>query len=141
MARVKIDLPAHFIFSTILTIRVYDLNYGAHLGNDRVLALMHEARVQMLRYLGFDNERNGIEGKGIIMSDAAVIAEGFYEDKINIKIGATDLSRVSFDLVYLMEKSNGKELARGKTGIVCFDYELGKAISIPETLKNKLVFE
>jgi len=141
MARVKIDLPAQFIFSTSLSIRVYDLNYGAHLGNDRVLALMHEARVQMLKYLGFNNERNGIEGKGIIMSDAAVVykAEGFYDDNITIKIGATDLSRVSFDLVYLMEKNNGKELARGKTGIVCFDYELGKAISIPEPLKNKLV--
>lgn len=142
MARIKIELPEKFIFSTTVPIRVYDLNYGAHLGNDRVLALMHEARVQMLKHLGFDNERNGIEGKGIIMGDAAVVykAEGFYGDEIRIKIGAADISRVSFDLVYLLEKvDKGKELARGKTGIICFDYESGKTISIPETLKNKLV--
>ncbi len=142
MARIKIELPEKFIFSTSLPIRVYDLNYGAHLGNDRVLAIMHEARVQMLKHLGYDNERNGIEGKGIIMGDAAVVYknEGFYGDEIRISIGVADISRVSFDLIYLLEKVfDGKELARGKTGIVYFDYEKGMTVSIPETLMNKLV--
>lgn len=142
MARIKIELPEKFIFSTTLPVRVYDLNYGAHLGNDRVLAIMHEARVQMLKHLGYDNERNGIEGKGIIMGDAAVVYknEGFYGDEIRISIGAVDISRVSFDLIYLLEKVyDGKELARGKTGIVYFDYEKGMTVSIPETLMNKLV--
>ena len=33
MGRVKLELPETFSFSTELTVRVTDLNYGGHLGN------------------------------------------------------------------------------------------------------------
>ncbi|MEC9409439.1 MAG: hypothetical protein VYD52_03175, partial [Pseudomonadota bacterium] len=48
MARVNLELPDVFTFSTHLTVRVSDINYGNHLGNDRMISLLHEAR---LRYL------------------------------------------------------------------------------------------
>jgi hypothetical protein len=39
MARVKIDLPDKFIFKTEIPIRINDINYGGHLGNDAVLSI------------------------------------------------------------------------------------------------------
>jgi hypothetical protein len=45
MPRLKLELPAGFPFRTTLTVRVTDLNYGNHLGNDALLGLLHEARV------------------------------------------------------------------------------------------------
>ena len=40
MARLHLDLPEHFIYATDLTVRVNDLNYGGHVGNDNMLVLM-----------------------------------------------------------------------------------------------------
>jgi acyl-CoA thioester hydrolase len=135
MARIKIELPNDFLFQTDMNVRVYDLNYGAHLGNDRVLAMFHEARVQFLQFLGITNERDGMDGLGIIMTDAAVVykAESFLGDQLSIKVTVGDLTTKSMDILYLIENSStGKEVARGKTGILCFDYKTRKISAIPD---------
>jgi len=74
MARIKIELPGKFIFKTEITIRVSDLNYGGHLGNDSVLSICHEARLRFLKHLGYSEL--DVEGSGIIMSDAAIQYKG-----------------------------------------------------------------
>jgi acyl-CoA thioester hydrolase len=141
MARIKIDLPEKFLFKTELSVRVYDLNYGAHLGNDKVLAIFHEARVQFLKNLGVDNEKDGFGGAGIIMTDAAVVykAEAFLGDQLIVKVTAADITAKSMDVLYLIEnKDTGKEVARGKTGILCFDYVSRKIAAIPESFLKKI---
>ena len=52
MARIKLDLPGRFPFSTELRVRITDVNYGGHMGNDALLGLLHEARVQFLAHYG-----------------------------------------------------------------------------------------
>ncbi len=49
MARVQIDFPEHFCFTTDIDVRITDLNYGGHLGNDKFLSIAHEARVRFLK--------------------------------------------------------------------------------------------
>lgn len=141
MARIKIDLPQRFLFETEIAVRVYDLNYGAHLGNDRVLALFHEARVRFFKTLGIDNERDGLDGLGVIMTDAAVAykAESFYGDKLVIKMTIADLTPKTMDVLYLAEnKERNTEVARGKTGLVCFDYHRERMASIPQKFREKI---
>ncbi len=53
MARVKLDLPDAFEFTTEIQVRIGDINYGGHLGNDTVLSLIHEARVRFLQKYNF----------------------------------------------------------------------------------------
>jgi acyl-CoA thioester hydrolase len=71
MARVKLEIPETLPFSTEISVRIGDINYGGHLGNDAVLSIVHEARVRFLGSLGY-TEMN-VEGKGIIMTDAVVV--------------------------------------------------------------------
>lgn len=142
MARVKITMPEIFSFSTPISLRISDLNYGGHVGNDTVLSLFHEARVRFLRHCGYGEL--DVEGHGLIMSDAAIEyrAELFYGDETLIHLAATDFSRVGFDLVYLLEKrtEQGKVIAaRGKTGMIYYDYQQKKVLGLPETVKNKLL--
>ncbi len=40
------------MFSTTLTINIEHVNYGNHLGHDKLVALMHEARLRFLDHLG-----------------------------------------------------------------------------------------
>lgn len=137
MARITIDLPESFLFSTEITVRATDLNYGNHVGNDRILSYMQEIRVEFYRHLGFKSELN-IDGPvGQIITDAAVVykSEGFMGDVIIGSIAAAEFNKYGFDYFYLLKnKHTGKEVARGKTGIVCFDYDKRKVASIPEKL-------
>lgn len=139
MARVKITLPAAFLFSTTLPVCITDLNYGAHLANDALLRLLHEARVQLLASLG-EKELDTTTQLGFIMVDVAVEykAEAFYGDVLRIEVGVNDLSKYGFDLVYLVKNQVDKEIARAKTGMLAFDYNTRKLRALPAGLTERL---
>ena len=124
MARVQLDLPDVFTFSTHLTIRVSDINYGNHLGNDRMVSLLHEAR---LRYLhSHDFSEFNIGGIGLMVTDIVVsfMAESFVADRLTFKVGVTDFNKYGCDFVYsIINESQNKVVAKAKTGIVFFDYD------------------
>ena len=138
MARVKIQLPKDFLFETVLQVRIGDVNYGGHLGNDSVLSLVQEARLQFFYSLGYSELDFG--GAGVIMTDAIVSykAEASYGDEITVKIGVEEISKVTFDLVYEMINQASKQVAVVKTGMMSYDYVAKKMISIPEEVKEKL---
>lgn len=138
MPRIKIEIPENILASLQIPVRITDINYGNHLGNDAFVSIVHEARVQWLYRHGY-TELN-IEGTGLIMSDLAVEFknESFYGDLIKVEIAAGELSRVSFELYYrLSAKRDGQDilLANAKTGMICFDYGAKKVVMIPEQLK------
>jgi|SRR5579863_427433 len=136
MARIKIDLPESFAFTTSLRVRITDLNYGSHAGNDTVLSFIHEARVRFLQSLGY-SEFN-LEGAGLIMADAALIFKNeiYYGDELLISIQATEFTRVGFDLIYKIEKKPADQplilVAIVKTAMICFDYNQKKVVPLPE---------
>ena len=141
MARVKIDLPPYFSFQTEIKIRITDLNYGGHVGNDTILGIMHEARMQYLYKLGYANEVDAFEGNGLIQTDAAIVykSETFYGETLLVEIAANDFNKYGFDFVYRLSKIDSLiEVARGKTGVVCFDYKSRKIASLPDSFKQKL---
>jgi acyl-CoA thioester hydrolase len=135
MVRVKLDLPEKSVFTARIPVRVTDLNYGGHVGNDSLLSILHEARVQFLKHFGF-TELN-IGGRGIIMSDAVVIykAEIFHGTILTIDVGITDTHEHGTDITYKVMNEQ-KEVARAKTGIVFFDYENRKIAPTPSEFKK-----
>lgn len=140
MARIKIQLPEHFKFETTIPVRITDLNYGNHLANDRLLAILHEARVQFLSQFGYSEI--DCAGVGLIMADVGIEYknEAFYGNILQIAIVATDFSRVSFDLCYRVE-TNTQLIAKAKTGMVAFNYQQRKVTEVPEILKKQLGFD
>jgi acyl-CoA thioester hydrolase len=141
MSRIHIQFPEKFTFATELAVRVSDLNYGGHVGNDSILTLMQEARALFYRYLGFESEVR-LEGTvGQIIADAAIIyrSESFLGDVLVIQIAVADITKYGFDLFYkITNKATGKEVALGKTGIVGFDYMKRKVAAMPALLAEKL---
>ncbi len=138
MARTKLDLPAEFHFATELVIRVGDINYGGHLGNDAVLSLIHEARVRFLKEHGYTE--SNIEGAGIIMADAVVIykSEGFHGDILTVEVEVRDFQNAGCDFYYrLSNRETGTEVARAKTGIVFYDYAARKTVRVPAGFRKK----
>lgn len=137
MPRLKIGMPATFAFSTELDVRITDVNYGNHLGNDALLSLLHEARVRWLRSLGM--HEGNVDGLLLIMADAAVCyrAESFAGDNLRIDMAATDATGVSCDIVYqVVRTSDNTLIAQAKTGVVFLDPQTRKVSRLPETMRT-----
>ena len=134
-------MPDFFSFETHIPIRITDLNYGGHVGNDTILSLIHDARLQFLQKAGY-SELN-MEGLGLIMSDVAIEfkQELFYGEVVTVEVAALEFSRVGFDLYYRLSKATASPknpLALAKTGMVCYDYRNKKMAPIPAGVKEKL---
>ena len=141
MERVKVNLPDTFKFSASISIRITDLNYGGHVGNDTFVSLLQDARQQFLAQYGYSEL--SFEGCGLILADAAIEykKELNYGDSLKISVTATGFDKYGFDLFYKMEiiTSTGTILAgKVKTGMLCYDYKNKKLVSVPEAAKEKL---
>ena len=133
MARIKLSLPEKFSFSTQIDVRITDINYGGHLGNDSVLGIIHEARVRLLNDKGFTE--GDINGVGIIMMDAVInfSSEGFYGDKLRIDVTADEITNAGCDIFYrFVNISNDKVIIKAKTNIAFYDYSKRKIAKTPK---------
>jgi acyl-CoA thioester hydrolase len=137
MQRIKINLPEKFIFSTEISVRVYDVNFAGHLSNDSILSMVHEARIRFLKNWGFSEVDTA--GAGIIMFDAALQykSQGYHGDILIFDVTVESFIKSGCDFIFrITNKSTGKEIARAKTGIAFFDYEKNKMVSVPEKFKE-----
>ena len=135
MQRVKILLPESFSFSTLLTVRITDINYGGHVGNDSFLSLVHEARQQFLMHYGYTELQ--FESAALIMVDAMIEfkKELLYGDVVKISVAADGFDKLGFDIFYLLEVVHPEKniiAGKAKTGMLCFDYTTKKITLIPE---------
>ena len=139
MARIRVSLPDEFSFSTLIPIRITDVNYGGHVGNDTILTLLHEARVQYFSSLGLSEL--DFAGVGLIMSDVGIEFKNelFYGTVIRAFVGVTETSRAGFDICYkLVRADSAQVIAVAKTGMVCFDYSAKKVVAIPAEAMAKI---
>lgn len=146
MPRVEISFPETSHFTTELAVRIGDINYGNHLGHDRMITMMHEARLLFFQALGYSEF--DIEGVGTLIGDLAISYrnEAFYGDQLSFTISVQEISRKSCQFYYRIScagnegaESGGKKvIALAKTGVVFFDYERRKTATIPNALIAQL---
>lgn len=139
MARSKIIFPKHdALFQTVIQVRITDINYGNHLGNDSMLSILHEARMQFLA--AHQMSEMDVKGAGLILAEALILYKGqaYFGDRLQVKIWADDLTNVSFDMLYEVTATSAENtllVAQAKTTMVCYDYDKQK----PQPLTAALV--
>ncbi len=141
MTRLKIDLPVKLLASVSVAVRITDINYGNHVGNNAIVEMIHDSRVQFLQKHNFTEL--DIAGTALIMSELLVEykSESFYNDVLQINIYSGEISRVGFELFYkISAKRNEQEIliALAKTGMVCYDYKIKKVSQVPFELQSIL---
>ncbi len=138
MSRATVPLPASFPYSTTLEVRVGDLNYGNHLGNDRVLTLVHEARRRFLESLGLSEI--GADGLGFVITDAMIVyrVQAFYGDTLHIQVAVGDFSSRGCDFYYRISHNDQRVVAEAKTGTLYFDFNAQKTMGLPAGVLAKL---
>jgi acyl-CoA thioesterase FadM len=139
MSRIVFDLPPRFVFATEMQIYISHVNQGGHLDNAQLLTLVSEARLRFFRWLGY--KESDVEGLAIVVGDivAQYKSEGFHGETMRVEMVPADFNRYGFDLVFRMsEQSQGREVARGKTGVVFIDKVTRKVAPLPEVIRTRL---
>ena len=141
MPRIKLQIEGELLFRASLTVRISDINYGNHVGNDAFVSMIHEARMQWLTTKSFTEL--DIVGTGLIMSDLVVEfkQECFYGEHLQVDLIKGEVSKVGFELFYLIYSNrNGTRelLCKARTGMVCYNYAEKKVSAIPLALTELL---
>jgi acyl-CoA thioester hydrolase len=139
MPRIQFDLPPAFRFTTDIQIYISHVNQGGHLDNAQLLTLVSEARVRFFQSLGY--RENTVEGCAIVVGDivAQYKSEGFHGETMRVSMLPDDFNRYGFDLVYRMDDvASGREVARGKIGIVFIDSASRRVAPIPAAFMDRL---
>ena len=140
MARIVFDLPSQFGFATEMQIYISHVNQGGHLDNAQLLSLVSEARVRFFQSLGYPEADVG--GLSIVVGDivAQYLSEGFHGETMCVEMTPADFNRYGFDLVFRMtEKTQRREVARGKIGIVFIGRADRKVAPIPGSIHQLLL--
>ncbi len=125
----SIKLAASFC---ILTVRATDVNYADRLGNEAILALVHEARACFLKQLNSYTLICGNQKISLIISDLVVIffTEAFAHDQLTIDCQIDEIQEKSFRLFHRI-RCEGKVIALIETGVVAFDFQSGHTVGLP----------
>ncbi len=132
MPRVKLQEQSCYEFRYEVTLQVRDINYGGHLGNDALVGLLHEARINLLSRLGCSEMNLGDGQTGMIMGDLVVNfrEEGFMLDQLQIDSHIGEMSQRSFRIFHRITKGDNL-LALAETGLVTFNYARRAIAPIP----------
>jgi len=137
MVRLKEQKAYEYEYKRI--VQVGDINYGGHLGNDALVKILHEARIDIFHSMGFTELDLGDGETGIILAELVVNykAESFMMDAISVFCHIDDISNVSFRMYY--KASDGDKLiALAETEIVTFNYTKKQIANIPTAFLNAL---
>ncbi|MCX6235170.1 MAG: thioesterase family protein [Bacteroidetes bacterium] len=121
-------------------VRIGDINYGGHMGNDKALLIFQDARIGFLESLGF-SEKNLGDHTGIIMSEAHVFfkKEVFLHDQLTVDVSVTEVTTSSFVLIYTVRRlEDNTEVLSGTTKQLAFNYDRRKVVRIPELFRNTI---
>lgn len=136
MPRLQLTPREPYPFACEIAVRTTDLNYGGHLGNDRLLSLAQEARVAFLASHGWTELDCG--GAALIMADAAVVyrSEAFAGDVLRFETAAVEPARLGFRLAMRVTRpADGAVVALLETGLVSFDYGRRRPVALPDAVR------
>ncbi|MFC0036228.1 acyl-CoA thioesterase [Cardiobacterium valvarum] len=120
-----------------LTVRIGDINYGGHLGHDRLITLLHQARIELLHALGATE--TDCFGAGLIMRHLTCDyrGEAFLNDTLDIAMRVDNLRNAAYTLQYSVT-SGDRPIAAAAAEMVAYDYQRHKIIALPPAFADAL---
>lgn len=138
MPRLQLALPERFAYSTDVSVYIGHINVGGHVDNALMLSLVAEARARYFAALGYGED--AVEGLATTITDVLWLykAEAFHGDVLSVEMIADDYNKYGFDLLYrITRKSDGREIGRGKHGLVFIDLQQRKVALVPSAFRAK----
>jgi len=139
MTKTRITFPDHVHFSMKQTVRIQDVNYRKHLGHDRLISMIHDARANFFEELGISELEDTPHGYILADLEVQYLDEAFFKDELLFEVSVSESSTRSCQIIYQVSKftkegNSKKIITKAKTGVVFFDYEKRQAIPLPTSL-------
>ncbi|MFT3741561.1 MAG: thioesterase family protein [Gammaproteobacteria bacterium] len=122
----------NFPFTTIIPVRITDINYGNHLSHMSTVEFFHQARALFLKEYGFD-ELN-VENLGVILLNAnySYKKEVYFNARLEILVGIKEFSKIRFKFVYKsIDYDTKEEVSFGEEELAFYDYKNKKIEKVP----------
>jgi len=139
--RIRLQEQPEYEFIHEATVRPRDVNFGGHLGNDSLIALLNEAELRMFNSLGFNEGKLGDDKTSYIVASIAVNykTEAFMFDELIIDTHVSEPEAKGFGLSHRVRRG-GDIVALAEVYIVVYDYMIGKPTPVPDAF-IKVLFE
>lgn len=126
-------------FTTTLPVSIEHVNYGGHLGHDRLISMMHEARLQFFDSLG--QSEIDFFGISLILKSLMVDyrSEGFRGDALSFAICVDEVRGSGFSLNYYITNQRDEVVAEAKLVQVGFDYQARRVARLPSAGREALL--
>jgi len=118
---------------------ISDLNYAKHLDSTAMVAILHEARLQMLGDLGFTE--GNIYGLGLVVTDFAIEyrAESFANDTLVIDVSVGEFTRYGCDIGFIVTNAALDQIVcKAKVGVVFMDFDKHQLADVPAAFKTRV---
>ena len=119
-------------------VRVGDLNYGNHLAHDKLIAILHDARVCFFKEKNL-TEINLENCFSIYITSLTInyLAQAFLGDKIKVSIFINNINKASFEMKYKVF-NQGLLIALCATNLACYNNLKKRCDKIPSSLLSVL---
>jgi len=131
-----------FKVSTKVKVRFADIDSMGHVNNAKFFTYMEQARVEYFRKikdLDFRTQE-GAPGTSVILASIRCdfLAPVYLDEELSVSVRTTKMGRSSFSMEYLIQDTaSGREVGRGESTQVYFDYQNEKSLEIPDSLRKK----
>ncbi|APJ03882.1 acyl-CoA thioesterase [Silvanigrella aquatica] len=119
--------------------RIGDLNYGNHVGHDRLVTLVHDARCSLFEKYGLNELSIGQEECSLIVNEIHFYykSELHFLDNIKITSCFFDLNLCSVKINSVVYNTDKNIIsAIGNVKLVGFHFKKNKILKLPEEFKN-----
>lgn len=126
------------MFTTTLPVNIEHINYGGHLAHDKLVTLMHEARLRFFDRLG--QSEIDFYGISLILKSMTVNyrQEVFRGEKLIFAITIAEVRGSAFSLNYEVRNAAAEKIADAVFVLVGFDYGKRKIARLPDLCRTAL---
>jgi acyl-CoA thioester hydrolase len=135
----SVPLPS-FRFTLPIQVRYGDLDPQRHVNHAKYFTYMELARAKYAEELGLWKGKD-FEELGMIVADASCSYREaiVYGQKVKVGVRTSRLGSKSMTMDYaLLDESDGRVLATGRTIMVAYDYRAGESIPVPDEWRRTI---
>lgn len=124
-------------FSTTMEVRWRDVDALGHVNNAVYLTYLEQGRVHYLRELGL---ASGADDIGMILAEITCTyhAPLSLGEIVTVRMRVSELRNSSFIFEYRIEGQDGRLAATARSVQVCYDYQNGRSIPIPDRWRSAI---
>jgi len=131
---------ADYRFFHPIEVRWADVDSRRHVNNARYFTYMEQARARYFEHLGVWDGKDLDQWGSVLAETSCTFVEPiFFGQTIRVGVRTTRIGNKSMEMRYsLQDEASGRELARGVSIQVSYDYDLGRAVRVPDRWREAI---